>query len=80
MILTGLAALMIIVFCPLGQAAFKSIQDTHVQIAIIVTLFGLSFGLMALLIKGAFQRGKSADLPDILPEHVKMLMESMRPK
>lgn len=79
MILVGLTALMAIIFCPLGQADLKSIRDSHVQIAVIVALFGLTFGLTALLIKGAFQRGQS-EAADIMPEHVKLFIETIRGK
>lgn len=80
MILTGASTLLAVLFCPYGQTAFKSISDPHVQIAVIVTLFGLTFGLLALLIKGAFQRGQSSEVPDIMPEHVKLFVEAIRGK
>jgi hypothetical protein len=80
MILAGLGSFGSILFLKDARDAFKEIGDKSVQISIIVSLFGLSFGLMAILVKGAFQRAKSAEVPDILPEHVKMFFESIRPK
>jgi hypothetical protein len=74
------ASLLMLIFCPVGQKSLHLIEDSHTKIALFVALFGLSFGLMAILLKGSFQRAQQPEAPEILPGHIKAFIEAFKPE
>lgn len=78
MVLSAMSTFLYLIVCPLGQASFSKIPDTHLKIAVVIALFGLSFGLLALLIKGAYHRGQTTQVPDVMQDHVKLFFEAIK--